>query len=99
MRLRAIHLASVLLLFASLGVAEGSALRDNDFSIGGHYISMLLGQDRGGISTQSEFNSEGGDALALDLPVASLALHRTVWTMRPPSAHCMELQAVTGFGV
>ena len=99
MRLRAIHLASVLLLLASLGVAEGSALRDGDFSIGGHYISMLLGQDRGGISTGTEFNASSDDALALDLPVASLALHRTVWTMRPPSAHCMQLQAVTGFGV
>ena len=99
MRLRAIHLASVLLLLASLGVAEGSSLRDGDFSIGGHYISMLLGQDRGGIGPQSEFDASDDDALVLDLPVASLALHRTVWTMRPPSAHCMELQAVTGFGV
>ena len=99
MRIRAIHLASVLLLLASLGAAERSALRDGDFSIGGHYISILLGQDRGGISIQPEFDASGGDALALDLPVASLARHRAVWTMRPPSAHSMELQAVTSFGV
>ena len=99
MRIRAIHLASVLLLLASLGAAEGSALRDGDFSIGGHYISILLGQDRGGISLQTEFDASSDDALALDLPVASLALHRAVWTMRPPSAHSMKLQAATGFGI
>ena len=99
MRLRALHLASVLLLLASLGAAEGSVLRDGDLRIGGHYMGVLLAQDYAGIDTWAELNSGSNDALELDLPVASLALHRTAWTMRPPSAHCTELQTFTGFSL
>lgn len=99
MRLRALHLASVLLLLASLGAAEGSVLREGDLRSGVHYIGVLLAQDYAGVDTWAELNSSSNDALRFDLPVASLVHHRAVWTMRPPSAQCTELQAVTGFSL
>jgi len=96
MRLRAIHLASVLLLLASLGVAEGSSSRNGDYSLGAHYISVLLAQHEAAASIQAPRNEFASESLNLDLPTDELAHYRNPWTVAPPSAHTSSLHAVTG---
>jgi hypothetical protein len=96
MRRRALHLASLLLLLASLGVAEGSALRDGDLSLGAHYITALLAQHEAANTSGADLNPRNAANLALDLPPAALATHRSVWTQRPPAAHSLLQHAVSG---
>jgi len=96
MRRRAIHLASLLLLLASLGVAESSTLRDGDLSLGAHYISVLLAQQEAAHSLRADRNPGHINELALDLPAAALAGYRSVWTVRPPAAHSLLQHAVSG---
>jgi hypothetical protein len=95
MRLRAIHIASVLLLLASLGAADGSTLRKGTRSVGGQYIAVLLGQDHAAACMGAGLDHIVGETLKVDLPAAALAQHRTIWTMRPPAAHSAALHAVT----
>jgi hypothetical protein len=99
MRLRRLHIASLILLLASLGVAEGSVVRDSGCTFGRHYISVLLAQQEAASSIETTFRFRGDDALALDLSAASLSHSRTCWTMRPPSAHSAGVRAVTGSGL
>ena len=97
MRSRAIHLAGLLLLLASLGAADGAALRSGDLSAGGRYISMLLSQ-RGAASVAAEplaRDTASYKIATFALPVTQRATHAAVWTMRPPAAHTLALQAVT----
>ena len=96
MRLRAIHIASVFLLLASLSATEASVLRDGRPAFGAHYISVLLAQQDAALNAGTELASTSGDAYTLALPAASRAQHRTIWTMRSPSAHSILVQAVTG---
>jgi hypothetical protein len=96
MRLRAVHIASVLLLLASLGVADGSTLRDGGRSLGGQYMGVLLAQNHDTACTPDSIDHAVGEALELGVPAASRAQLRTTWTMRPPSAQCLDLHAVTG---
>ncbi len=99
MRLRAIHLASVLLLLASLSSADGAVLHDGEYTLGAHYIRVLLAQQEAAAGSQTTLDTDADEALALDLPVASVAQYRATWTMRPPSAHSVSLHAVTGSGI
>ncbi len=95
MRRRALHLASLLLLLASLGAAEASALREGDLSAGGRYISMLLSQ-RAAASVAAEPLTQHAASYkiaAFALPAAERATQAAVWTMRPPAAHTLALQA------
>ena len=96
MRLRARHLASVFLLLASLSASEASVLRDGRPAFGAHYISVLLAQQDAALNAATELHSTASDTLSLALPAASLAQHRTTWTMRSPSAHTTRVHAVTG---
>jgi hypothetical protein len=96
MRLRARHLASVLLLLASLSATEAAVLRDGRPAFGAHYISVLLAQQDAALNSATELASTGSDPLKLALPAASLAQHRTIWTMRSPSAQSIRVHAVTG---
>jgi hypothetical protein len=96
MRLRAIHFASLLLLLAAIGSAEGSGMRNVDYTLGGHYISVLLAQHEAATSAHAAITDEPHQARSLDLPTAALAQYKSPWTMRPPSAHSVSLHAVTG---
>jgi hypothetical protein len=97
MKFRPHHLACLILLLSSLSSAEASLRRTGDFTLGGHYISLLLAQDHAATCSEAALAPRARDLSLLALPGASLAHHRTAWTMRPPSAHSLELQAVTSF--
>jgi hypothetical protein len=97
MKFRPRHLACLILLLSSLSGAEGSLLHSGDFTLGGHYIAALLAQDHAGIRSEAVLEPHARDLSHLDLPVALVGQHRPAWTLRPPSAHSMQLQAVTSF--
>jgi hypothetical protein len=99
MKFRPHHLACLVLLLSSLSGAESSALRTGGYSAGAHYISVLLAQDHAAAQAEAVIEPRTGDVAQLSLPVASLAQHRTPWTMRPPSAHSLQLQAATAFKI
>jgi hypothetical protein len=97
MRRRALHLASLLLLLSSLGAAEGTALRCNALSAGGRYVSMILAQ-RAAASIAAEplaRNTASYKIGTFALPPAGRATQAAVWTMRPPAAQSLALQAAT----
>ena len=98
MRFRPHHLACLVLLLSSLSGAEASALRTGRYSAGANYISVLLAQEQAAANAEVILEPCTGDATQLALPAALLAQHRTAWTMRPPSAHSMQVQAATAFG-
>jgi hypothetical protein len=87
------------LLLSSLSGAEASALRTGRHSAGANYISVLFAQEQAAAHIEVVPEPRTGDAQQLDLPVASLAHQRTAWAIRPPSAHSMQLQAATAFGI
>jgi hypothetical protein len=101
MRLRNRHLACLLLLLSSLSAADAHALRSGDLTLGGRYISSLLGN----LMIQSAAAAVGTEPLAQSvtahrteafvLPPASRALNTAAWTMRPPASHTATLHAVT----
>jgi hypothetical protein len=91
MRLRTAQLACLLLLLTSMGAAESSA-RDINFSIGGHYVAQLLLQNAPADLIETPF-SRSLETPAVIAPPATVAT--IAWTMRPPSAHSVRVQAVT----
>lgn len=91
MRLRTAQLACLLLLLTSMGAAERSA-RDVSFSIGGHYIAQLLLQNAPADPLETPL-SRSLEAPAIIAPATTVAT--IAWTMRPPSAHSVRVQAVT----
>jgi hypothetical protein len=96
MRRRALHLASLLLLLATLGIADGS-VRDGDLSLGAHYITVLLAQ-RAAASVAAEPLARDAASYKIAtfaLPASERATQAAVWTMRPPAAHSLALQAAT----
>jgi len=97
MRLRTRHLACLLLLLSSLSAAEGSVMRTEGLSAGGRYISMLLSQRASAtVPAQPVLADTASYKIeAFALPPASLSLHTTPWTMRPPAAHTVAHQATT----
>jgi hypothetical protein len=97
MKFRPRHLACLILLLSSFSGAEGSLLHSGDFTLGGHYIAALLAQDHSGIRSEAALEPRARDLSHLDLPVAMASPHRPALTVRPPSAHSMQLQAVTSF--
>jgi hypothetical protein len=96
MHRRALHLASVLLLLASLSSAEAAVLRNGEYAAGGNYLGALLVQDHADACAMAASAPEDGSRLELNLPVAAAAQCRAAWTMRPPSAQSASLHAVTG---
>ena len=99
MRFRPHHLACLVLLLSSLSGAEASVLRAGRYSIVAKTISVLRAQEQAAANAEVVLDPRAGDATQLALPSALLAQHRTAWTMRPPSAHSMQMQAATAFGV
>ena len=98
MRFRPRHLACLILLLSSLS-AEASVSRPSDYTLGGHYISVLLAQDHAAICTEAALDRRSRNASELIPPPTALARQRVAWTMRPPSAHALALQAATAFAI
>jgi hypothetical protein len=98
MRLRARHLACLLLLLTSLGSAEAATLRSGSLTPGGRYIFSLLQQSAAQTAAEPVSTLFAGDAPALPLPASSLAAVRVAWTMRPPAAHAASLHTLTAAG-
>jgi hypothetical protein len=98
MRFRTRHLALLLLLFSSLSPAEGHALCPENLSAGGRYVSMLLSQRAAAANTESLIAETGSPRIqSLRLPAAALTHHRAAWSMRPASAHSVQVQAASAF--
>jgi hypothetical protein len=98
MKFRPRHLACLILLLSTLSGAERSLLRASDFRLNGHYISVLLSGDHGAPRSEPTPEPRALDLSDLALPAALAAQHRPAFAPRPPSAHSMQLQAVTSFG-
>jgi len=97
-RLRASHFACVLLLISTFGAAQGSTLQGSRAGLRGQYMHALLQQGAATVVSEPAFPDRAAGGFKSGLPVASIAQARTVWTMRPPSAHSTGLAAVTSFG-
>jgi len=93
MRSRATQLACFLLLLTSLSTADASA-RGEHFSIGGHYISVLLRQNAATARPESPLVRHLNEQAETQLPVPAIVV-RSVWTMRPPAAQSVHTHAVT----
>ncbi|MGC2659008.1 MAG: hypothetical protein WA324_13700 [Bryobacteraceae bacterium] len=94
MLLRTRHFACLLLLISTLGIAQAQVAAPS-LRCCAHTIALLL-QQRGAARnhvTQSFNAARVTAATAQNLPLASL---RTIWAVRPPSAHSMTVHAVTG---
>ena len=93
MRLRATQLATLILLLATLGVAESSTLHDGTLRLGSHYAASLRAQDDAGITalnTRLDRATAFGPANHVASSYVAFA-----WTMRPPAAHSLHVHAVT----
>jgi len=98
MRLRARHLACLLLLLTSLGSAEAATLRSGALTPGGRYVLSLLQQATSQTAAEPPSTLFIGDQPSLPLPASSLAAVRVAWTMRPPAAHTASLHTLTAAG-
>jgi hypothetical protein len=96
MQRRALHLASLLLLLSTLGMADASAVRDGDYSLGGHYITVLLAQQDAAAVAHTSYDPGSSSHTSTALPATSLAQINTAWTMRPSAAHSVLQHTVTG---
>jgi len=99
MRLRARHLACLLLLLSSLGSAEAATLRSGALTPGGRYIFSLLQQSAAQTAAEPVSTLFTADTPSLPLPASSLAAVRVAWTMRPPAAHTVALHTLTAAGL
>jgi len=96
MHRRALHLAGFLLLLSTLGMAENSVARDDDYSLGARYISVLMAQQEAAAVIYTPYLSSVSKTAGTSLPVTSLAQLNAVWTMRPSAAQSISTHAVTG---
>jgi len=99
MRLRARHLACLLLLLSSLGSAEAATLRSGSLTPGGRYVLSLLQQSAAHAAAEPASALSSTNSPSLPLPSSSLAAIRVAWTMRPPAAHTTALHAFTAAGL
>ena|SRR5476649_1493167 len=99
MRLRARHLACLLLLLSSLGSAEAATLRSGSLTPGGRYVLSLLQQSAAHDAAEPASVLFAGDTPSVPLPASSLAAIRVAWTMRPPAAHTATLHTFTAAGL
>ncbi len=91
--LRTHHFACLLLLISTLGTAQAQASAPS-LPCCGHPIALLLPRGAARNHVTQSFNAARVTAAtAQNLPLASV---RTIWTVRPPSAHTMTVHAVTG---
>ncbi|MEO6923912.1 MAG: hypothetical protein ABI142_08805 [Bryocella sp.] len=96
MRIRAQHIASLLVLLACFGVAETTSLRAPDAYFRGQSIVALLGQrsaDSANVCPPSGSKTQQSKAALATTDQAQLT---SVWTLRPPAAHSIARQNVSG---
>jgi len=98
MRLRARHLACLLLLLSSLGSAEAATLRSGALTPRGRYVLSLLQQAASQTAAEPASAICADDTPSLPLPASALAAVRVAWTMRPPAAHTASLHTLTAAG-
>lgn len=102
MKLRPIQLVCFALLLSTLALADSSALAQGVVPMQARYLGALFfpgyqasvvreTQKRPAIRRRATYLRKP----RLALPPASVALLRTAWTMRPPSAHTAALQSAT----
>jgi hypothetical protein len=96
MRLRARHLAGILLLLATLGTAEASAVRAGAAPIPNHCIRMLLAQQATQLRDTAPVDPNAREPLAVELPAASRRPLAAIHPMTAAAAHAAALHAVTG---
>jgi hypothetical protein len=96
-RFRAVQLACLLLLLTSIGAAE-RPMHGAESALGNRYISVLL-LHRASVSRPDTPLSRRLEEATPVEPTSFPEFSRTVWTMRPPSAHSVLVHAVTGSGV
>ncbi len=105
MKLRPIQLVCFALLLSTLSLADSSALAQGAVPLRATYLGALLFP---GYESESSLPKRAKPVAAsrkifvrnTSAPLASAAVAalQTVWAMRPPSAHTVALQSVTGFG-
>jgi hypothetical protein len=93
-RFRTAQLACLLLLLTSIGAAE-RPMRGADSALSNRYISVLL-LHRTSVARAETPLTHSLDQATPAAPSAAPFLNRSVWTMRPPSAHSVRVHAVTG---
>jgi hypothetical protein len=97
MRNRVAQLACLLLLLTSVSAADASTRR-REFSLGSHYISVLM-QNAAAVHIDSpilrQFDSDENAAASL----TTSAPRPSAFAMRPPAAHSVHVHAVTGSGI
>jgi hypothetical protein len=99
MRIRAQHLASLLLLLACLGVAENASLRTPDAYLRSQGIAVLLGQDNVDSAGMAPLDRRDAQLHTVALNTADYARLSSVWTLRPPAAHSIARHSVSGSGL
>jgi hypothetical protein len=94
MRLRAAHLAFVMLLLSTMGVTPASALSSGRGGHNGQTYGILLQQNAPALHPETPL-AQRLQATAGSSRIASPAPLRATWSMRPPAAHSAHRQAVT----
>jgi hypothetical protein len=97
---RAFHLASLLLLLASLSSAEAARARDTAPAFAAQYVRVLIAQQQAAKAAALYTHpSDVEETRSLDLSSASRKAIGAVWTLRAPVAQAVTLHAVTGSGL
>jgi hypothetical protein len=100
MQRRAFHLASLLLLLASLSPAEAASMYETRSAFATPYVRVLMAQHHA--ATATALHTRGGEIVARK-SIALLPAERdrvlAVWATNAPSKQAMALQAVTGSGL
>ncbi len=100
MHRRAFHLASLLLLLASLSSAEAASVRDSNPAFAAPYMRVLIAQQQAAkAASLSALPIEEEINPSLGLSAASRDTVSTVWAVSAPVAAATELHAVTGSGL
>ena len=96
MRLRARHIAGLLLLLATLGTAEASSLRTGSAPVPTHCIHMLLAQRAIKLRDAAPVDPEARQRLSTALAPAALVSLDAAHPMASAAAHSAAMHAVTG---
>ena len=85
-----------MLLLSAIASAETRAARAAEQDLHVQYAGLLMQQGSVAALPEEAFPCGTQDALKLNLTASFRAHVKTVWSMRPPSAHCAMLQDFTG---
>jgi hypothetical protein len=95
MHRRALHIASLFLLLASMGTAEAATLHNGAPAFAAPYIRVLLAQQQAAVAAQTALAAVPTQHPALDLPAAAQEQHSIVWTTRAPIAQTIAVHATS----